>query len=96
MPAYIIAEQKITDPTKFEEYRIKVAPTIARYGGRQITRSGSHKVLEKGYWQPERVIIVEFPDMATLNAWYNSAEYEPLIKLRQEATTDMLIAIDGA
>ena len=96
MPAYLIAEHKITDAAKFEEYRTKVGPMIARHGGRYITRPGSHKILEKGYWQPDRVVVIEFPDMAALNAWYNSAEYRPLIKLRQSAAIDMLITLEGA
>ena len=29
MAAYIIVEHKITDPAKFEEYRVKVGPMIA-------------------------------------------------------------------
>jgi uncharacterized protein (DUF1330 family) len=32
MPAYIIAAHKITDAAKFEEYRTKVAPMIAKTG----------------------------------------------------------------
>ena len=96
MPAYLIAEHKITDTVKFEEYRTKVAPMIARFGGRYLTRGGSHKILEQGYWQPERVVVIEFPDMAALNAWYNSPEYKPLIKLRQSAAIDMLITLEGA
>lgn len=95
MPAYVIAEHIITDPTKFEEYRSKVIPTIARYGGRYITKPGSHKVLERPVWNPTRVVIIEFPDMSALNAWYNAPEYQPLIKLRQEATVDMLITLEG-
>jgi len=34
MPAYLIAEHVVTDATKFEEYRTKVGPMIAKYGGR--------------------------------------------------------------
>jgi len=34
MPAYLNAEHVITDATKFEEYRTKVGPMIAKYGGR--------------------------------------------------------------
>ena len=49
MPAYLIAEHKITDTVKFEEYRSKVAPMITQFGGRYLTRGGSHKILEKGY-----------------------------------------------
>jgi uncharacterized protein (DUF1330 family) len=98
MAAYIIAEHKITNAAKFEEYRTKVAPMIAKHGGRYLTKGGSHKVLENGHCQPERVIIIEFPDMAALNAWYNSPECQPLIALRQGSTSDldMLITLDGA
>jgi uncharacterized protein (DUF1330 family) len=38
MAAYLIAEHKITDPAKFEEYRIKVGPMIAKHGGRYLTK----------------------------------------------------------
>jgi uncharacterized protein (DUF1330 family) len=76
MAAYIIAEHQITDPTKFEEYRTKVAPMIAKHGGRYLTKVGSHLILEKekAVWEPERVVIIEFPDTAALNAWYRSPE----------------------
>jgi uncharacterized protein (DUF1330 family) len=98
MPAYLIAEHTITDAAKFEEYRVKVGPLIAKHGGRYITKGGSHVVLENdnAVWQPGRVVIVEFPDMAALNAWYNSPEYQPLIALRQASAKDMLITLEGA
>jgi uncharacterized protein (DUF1330 family) len=98
MAAYLIAEHTITNLKKFEEYRVKVGPTIAKHGGRYITKSGSHVVLEEdnAVWQPGRVVIVEFPDMASLNAWYRSPEYQPLIALRRESAKDMLITLEGA
>ncbi len=98
MPAYLIAEHTITDAAKFEEYRVKVGPMIARHGGRYITKPGSHTVLEpdNAVWNPQRVVVVEFPDMAALRAWYDSEEYKPLIALRQSAAKDMLITLDGA
>ena len=49
MPAYYIAEHIITDPAKFEEYRVKVGPMIARHGGRYLTKGGSHKMPEGGH-----------------------------------------------
>lgn len=91
MPAYLIAEHTITDAATFEEYRVKVGPLIAKHGGRYVTKPGSHVVLEKdnAVWQPQRVVIVEFPDMAALNAWYQSPEYAPLIELRRGSAKDM-------
>ena len=99
MPAYLIVEHIITDATKFEEYRTKVGPTITKHGGRYLTKGGSHKVLETTHWQPDRVAIIEFPDMAALNAWYTSPECQPLIAQRRAAVDmdrDMLITIEGA
>jgi len=98
MAAYLIAEHVITDATRFDEYRIRVAPTIARYGGRYLTRGGTHKFPEGGHWAPERVVIIEFPDMTALEAWYSSPEYQPLIALRKASTSamDMLITLEGA
>jgi uncharacterized protein (DUF1330 family) len=58
----------------------------------------SAKRAEGGHWKPERVVIIEFPDMDTLDAWYNSPEYQPLIALRKSCTSDqdMLFVLEGA
>ena len=98
MPAYLIAEHIITDQAKFDVYRTKVGPMIAKHGGRYLAKSGSHRLPEGGHWNPERVVIIEFPDMNSLNNWYRSAEYQPLITLRKECTSDldMLFTLEGA
>ncbi len=98
MPAYVIAEHIVTDAAKFEEYRTRAGPIIARYGGRYLTKSGTHRLPEGGHWKPERVVIIEFPDMDTLDRWYNSTEYQPLIALRKACTSDldMVFTLEGA
>ena len=98
MPAYLVVEHKITDAAKFEQYRVEVGPMIAKHGGRYLTKGGSHKFPESGHWLPERVVIIEFPSMDALNAWYTSPEYQPLIALRRSCTSelDMLITLEGA
>ena len=98
MLAYYIAEHIITDATKFEDYRVRVAPMITKHGGRYLTKGSSHKFPEAPHWKPQRVVIIEFPDMDSLNAWYTSPEYQPLVKLRKESTSelDMIIMVEGA
>ena len=97
MSAYLIVEHVIIDAAKFEEYRSTVAPMIAKHGGRYLTKGNAHKFPEGGHWAPERVVIIEFPDMKALNAWYTSPEYQPLIALRKQCTSDldMLITLEG-
>ena len=94
MTAYWIGEHAIIDPSKFEEYLRNALPMIERFGGRYLTRVGAHEVLD-GNWHPNRVVVIEFPDMATIRAFYHSPEYQPLIALRRSAATDVIIAIEG-
>jgi uncharacterized protein (DUF1330 family) len=43
-------------------------------------------------------VVIEFSDMDSLNAWYNSPEYQPLIALRKSCTSDQdtLFVLEGA
>ena len=94
MPAYIYANVEITDPTTYEAYRKEVPGVIAAHGGRYLVRGGAVEVLE-GPGVPQRQVILEFPDMAHLKAFYSSADYQRLVALRQTASSGTLFAIEG-
>lgn len=98
MTAYLVVEHIITDAAKFDEYRVKVGPLIAAYGGRYLTKGNTHTLPEGGHWKPERMVVIEFPDMQALQSWYNSPEYQPLMGLRKQCTSemDMLFFLEGA
>ncbi|TIX47323.1 MAG: DUF1330 domain-containing protein [Mesorhizobium sp.] len=61
---------------------------------RYIARGGATKVLE-GDWEPHRLVIVEFPDMASLMAWYGSPEYSRLKAIRERCAKTRIIALEG-
>jgi len=94
MAAYWIGEHIVGDDAKFAEYLAAVVPMIERFGGRYLTRVGAHEVLDGG-WRPNRVVVIEFPDIEAIRALYGSPEYQPLIALRHSAATDVIIAVDG-
>ena len=94
MPAYIIADVQITDPAAYEPYRPLAAASIARFGGRFIVRGGKAELLE-GAPAPERIVVIEFPDAETARRWYDSAEYQSALKIRQAASHGRLILVEG-
>lgn len=94
MAAYLVAELEVTDPTVFEEYRKRVAATIAAHGGRYIVRGGALEALEGG-WNPKRMVILEFPSLAQAKTWYASPEYQELLKLRQRSSKSKVVMIEG-
>jgi len=94
MAAYLIANIEVLDPVAYEEYRKAVSATIAAHGGRYLARGGPCDVLE-GEFDVKRFVVVEFPDVAAIRAWYASPEYQPLLQLRQRASKAMLMIVQG-
>jgi uncharacterized protein (DUF1330 family) len=94
MAAFILADIDVTDPVGFETYRNLVAPTIAAAGGRYRVRGGQVDVLE-GNWRPRRLVMLEFPDMASARAWYESDEYAPAKAIRARTAVTNVLLIEG-
>jgi len=94
MPAYILAEIEVTDPARYEEYKVLAPPAIARYGGRYLVRGGETAVLE-GDWQPGRVVVLEFPTLEAARTFYDSPEYRAARDKRKNAAKMNMIAVAG-
>jgi uncharacterized protein (DUF1330 family) len=95
MPAYIIADIQVTDPVAYDDYRPLAAASIARFGGRFIVRGGKVDRLE-GEPQPERIVVIEFPDADTARRWYQSEEYQTALQIRQAASRGRVLLVEGA
>jgi uncharacterized protein (DUF1330 family) len=95
MPAYIIAEIQVTDPTAYEGYRPLAAASVARYGGRFLVRGGKIDLLEGGP-EPERIVVIEFPEADAARRWYGSDEYQKALKIRQSASRGRVFLVEGA
>ena len=96
MPAYLVVDETITDPDTFEDYKRAVLPTIVNHGGRFLARGGAMEIVEAGgRWSPDRMVIVEFPSMEALRAWYDSADYAPAREIRFRSAKSTLVALDG-
>ena len=85
MTAYVIADIQVTDTAAYEPYRPLAAASIARFGGRFIVRGGKVDLFE-GEPEPERIVVIEFPDADTARRWYRSEEYQNALKIRQSAS----------
>ncbi|ELR70659.1 hypothetical protein C900_03640 [Fulvivirga imtechensis AK7] len=94
MAAYIIVDISITDPQEYEEYKKLTPATIAEYDGKFIVRGGHTETLE-GDWQPERVVVLEFPTVERAKAWWSSANYTKAKVIRQRAANTQMIVVDG-
>jgi uncharacterized protein (DUF1330 family) len=94
MPAYVIVETNVTDPERYEQYKAAAQAAIAAGGGRYLVRGGEIAVLE-GDWQPSRLVVLEFADLAAVKRWYDSDAYQQAKQLREGAAHLRMVAVQG-
>ena len=94
MPAYVVVETDVTDPERYEQYKAAAPAAIAAAGGRYLVRGGELTVFE-GEWQPSRLVVLEFEDLAAARRWYASEAYQEARKLREGAARLRMVAVQG-
>jgi uncharacterized protein (DUF1330 family) len=97
--AYLISEVEVLDAEAWENYRVRAARAIARFGGRYLVRGASAEVIEAD-WPVEEppaqtVIVAEFPSMSDLKDWYASPQYADAFAFRAAAVKRRMIYVAG-
>jgi uncharacterized protein (DUF1330 family) len=95
MTAYVISEVEMLDETQGQRYRELAAASIARHGGRYLVRGADPQVPEGNWPAGHRIVVVEFPAMDQLRAWYASADYAEALAIRQTALDRRLLFVEG-
>jgi uncharacterized protein (DUF1330 family) len=49
----------------------------------------------EGDWQPRRIVILEFPDLAAFESFYNGPTYQRLKSIRDACSRARLVAVQG-
>ena len=94
MAAYIVADIDITDPAAYEGYKPLASAALEKYGAKILVRGGKLEAAEGG-WSPKRFVIIEFPSMQKLRAFYDSPEYVKARAVRQKASHSKLIFVES-
>ena len=93
-PAYLVVDAKSTDPERMVEYRRLSSIAVERFGARFLVRGGAYDVLEGG-WRPQRLVVIEFPDMEKAKAFYDSPEYVAARKAREGVSSFDMVLVEG-
>lgn len=84
MTAYIIARVKVKDADRMKQYGAAAGPTVAAHKGTFVLR-GKFAGALIGSAEPHNTAIIQFPDLAAVEGWFNSPEYQALGPLRDSA-----------
>ena len=95
MSAYVIGDINVTNPEIYAKYAAAVPNSSEAFGGKYLVRGPDKCLPAEGDWHPQRFVLAEYKDVKTIKAWYYSAEYTELTKLRQSASTGSLVVAQG-
>ncbi len=95
MSAFFIATVVIKDPEKMQEYAQKSMATIIDFGGEPVIRGKVIGILS-GDSKHQMTAVVKFPDVEAIDNWYQSADYQALIPLRDEAADVTIVKCAAA
>ncbi|PKP31633.1 MAG: DUF1330 domain-containing protein [Bacteroidetes bacterium HGW-Bacteroidetes-17] len=94
MSYYFIAQIKINDENEYQKYIDNAGKIFSRYKGKYLSIDNNPKILE-GKWNYSRTVLIEFENKDEFNAWYDSPEYQSILKFRLMAADCDSILVKG-
>ena len=92
MSAYVVVHGTVKDADKMQEYGAGAGPTLAAHGGELVSR-GPSEVLA-GASPHQLLVVLKFPSRQNALDWYNSAAYQAVIPIREQAM-DAVFVLGG-
>ncbi len=97
MPAYMIVTAKISDRDAFiKGYGAAAGALVEKMGGKYVLRGPGAELLEGDFGAGASMVISEWPDKDAARAFWNSAEYQHVKKLREGIADCHVLLIEGA
>jgi uncharacterized protein (DUF1330 family) len=91
MSGYVLANVSWLDQDARQAYVDLLGPSLDAHGGVVLAATHDVRVLE-GDWQPDGVLVlISFPTAEGALAWYNSEQYRPALKIREQSASSRLL-----
>jgi uncharacterized protein (DUF1330 family) len=91
--AYFVGLIHVRDEAIWQSYVSQVGAVIAQYSGVVLFR-GQQVALMSGSMPHEKVVTLQFADIASAMRWHDSPEYRRLIPIR-DAAADVTLVLYG-
>jgi uncharacterized protein (DUF1330 family) len=94
MSCYFIANIKIHDDQEYRKYLEGADAIFKRYHGEYLSVD-NHPVILEGHWDYTRTVLIRFDSRDDFMEWYNSTDYQNILKFRLEAAVCDTILAEG-
>lgn len=95
MPVYVIAQLRFVDRERYNRYALRFVDVFNQFKGKLLVADESPVLLE-GIWPPHKVVIIEFPDEASVKEFRDSPEYQEIATDRKAGADSVILSVRGA
>ncbi|MEV4096284.1 DUF1330 domain-containing protein [Streptosporangium saharense] len=95
MPAYVIVNVGALDQEAGMAYAPVAQRSVLSHGGRYLVAGPTPEPVE-GSWDSSRFLVIEFPDMDRIRAWYDSPEYRRARETREGKVEVAMLFVEGS
>ena len=92
MNCYLVAQINIHDHQEYQKYLDGFDQIFSKYKGLVMAADENPKILE-GQWPYSRTVLMRFPNEEDARRWYQSSEYQELVKHRHRASEANIILV---
>ena len=94
MDYYFIAQIRIKDNEEYQKYIDKSGEVFKLYKGKYLSVDNNPEIIE-GDWNYTRTVLIKFENKDDFKAWYNSDDYQKILKHRLNAADCDTILVKG-
>jgi len=94
MSYYFIAQIRIKDEIEYQKYLDNADNIFRKYKGEYLSVDNNPQIVE-GSWNYTRTVLIRFNNKNDFDEWYNSKDYQDILKHRLKAADCDTILIKG-
>ncbi len=94
MTVYFAGQIKIKNREAYDRYAAKFMDVFSKFKGTMLAADFDPKVLS-GEWDKDRLVLMSFPDEASLMAWLTSDAYKEISADRDEGADITALLAQG-
>lgn len=95
MAGYFLVDIEWTDDEGRARYVESVGDVVASYDGKFLASVPSVRVVEGESPVKNRLVLLRFPTAERALEWYDSEEYAPLHRIREQSARTNMIFFEG-
>lgn len=94
MSVYLVAQLRFTDRVAYDRYQARFWDVFRQFNGKLLAADEQPLVVE-GQWDREKIVILEFPDTVSADAFSASPEYEHIAMDRKAGADAVILRVQG-